>query len=405
MILQHLSLNGLISTMSTTRRHFLALVGAAICVASLSGIAQTVPLESPQGIAKSLVPFVERHELAGAVVAVANKDKILCLEAVGYADVAKRQAIKTDGIFWIASMSKPITATAFMMLVDEGKVNLDDPVEKYLPEFKGQMVIAEKDETHVVLKKPKHPITVRNILSHTSGLAFKSAVEEPTMDMLTLQKAVRSYAAAPLLHEPDSKYLYSNAGINTAARIIEVVSGMPYEVFMDQRVFQPLGMKDTTFWPDKKQLKRLVTPAKPNAKKDGLETTTINQLTYPLDSALRQPMPAGGLFSTAADVTRFCQMILNGGEWNGKRYVSAAAIAEMGKRQTPAELKESYGLGWSSAPNEFGHGGALATNMTIHKDKGLVTVYMVQHSGYAGPDGGKNIQPTFRKAAFEKFEK
>ena len=391
--------------MNTSRRHFLALIGAVICAASLNVSAQTVPVNSPQGIAKSLVPFVQKHELAGAVVVVANKDKVLSMETVGYADVPKQVPMKADAVFWIASMSKPITATALMMLVDEGKVNLDDPVEKYLPEFKGQMVIAEKDDNHVLLKKPKHPITVRNVLSHTSGLPFKSAVEEPTMDMLTLQKAVRTYAAAPLLHEPDSKYLYSNAGINTAARIIEVVSGMPYEVFMDLRIFQPLGMKDTTFWPQKEQLKRLVTPHKPNAKKDGLETTTINQLTYPLDSALRQPMPAGGLFSTAADVTRFCQMILNGGEWNGKRYVSAAAIAEMGKRQTPAELKESYGLGWSSAPNEFGHGGALATNMTIHKDKGLVTVYMVQHQGYAGPDGGKNIMPTFRKAALEKFGK
>lgn len=391
--------------MNTSRRHFLGLIGAAICAASLNVSAQTVPVNSPQGIAKSLVPFVQKHELAGAVVVVANKEKVLSMETVGYADVPKQVPMKADAVFWIASMSKPITATALMMLVDEGKVNLDDPVEKYLPEFKGQMVIAEKDDNHVLLKKPKHPITVRNVLSHTSGLPFKSAVEEPTMDMLTLQKAVRTYAAAPLLHEPDSKYLYSNAGINTAARIIEVVSGMPYEVFMDLRIFQPLGMKDTTFWPQKEQLKRLVTPHKPNAKKDGLETTTINQLTYPLDSALRQPMPAGGLFSTAADVTRFCQMILNGGEWNGKRYVSATAIAEMGKRQTPAELKESYGLGWSSAPNEFGHGGALATNMTIHKDKGLVTVYMVQHQGYAGADGGKNIQPTFKKAAFEKFGK
>ncbi|HEY1173311.1 MAG TPA: serine hydrolase domain-containing protein [Verrucomicrobiae bacterium] len=391
--------------MNITRRNFIAVIGAAICFHTYIANAENIPADSPKGIANSLVGFVEQNVLAGAVTAVVDKNGIQSLESVGYSDVAQKQPMKTDGIFWIASMSKPITATALMMLVDEGKVKLDDPVEKYLPEFKGQMVIAEKDDNHVLLKKPTRPVTVRNILSHTSGLNFKSPVEEPTLDMLTLQKAVRSYAAMPLLHEPDSKYLYSNEGINTAGRIIEVVSGMSYETFLDVRLFEPLGMKDTTFWPNQKQLKRLVTPHKPNAKKDGLEATKISQLTYPLDSRLRQPMPGGGLFSSTSDVARFCQMILNGGELNGKRYISEASIAEMGKRQTPAELKESYGLGWSSGKDQFGHGGALATNMTIYKDKGLALIYMVQHQGYAGPDNGKTIQPTLYKAAFEKFGK
>ena len=142
-----------------------------------------------------------------------------------------------------------MTATALMMLVDEGKVNVDDPVEKYLPEFKGQWVKAEQDTDHMLLKRPVHPITVKNVLSHTSGLPFSSPLEQPTLDLLPLAARVRSYAMLPLEFEPDSKYQYSNAGINTAGRIIEVVSGMPYEQFMEQRLFQPLGMKDTTFWP------------------------------------------------------------------------------------------------------------------------------------------------------------
>ena len=121
-------------------------------------------------LADSLQPFVDNHTLAGAVVLVADRDKVLDLEAVGYADVAAGTPMKTDDLFWIASMSKPITATGLMMLVDEGKVKLDDPVEKYLPEFKDQWVIAEQDKDHMLLKRPTHPITVRNILSHTSGL-------------------------------------------------------------------------------------------------------------------------------------------------------------------------------------------------------------------------------------------
>ena len=268
-------------------------------------------------------PFVDRQELAGAVMLVADKDKVLAAEAVGWADIAAQKPMQTDSMFWIASQSKPITAAALMMLVDEGKVNVDDPVEKYLPEFQGQMVVAEKDAEHVLLRRPKHPITVKNVLSHTSGLPFKSALEEPTLDLFPLAARVRSYAMTPLEFEPDSKYQYSNAGINTAARIIEVVAGMPFERFLDERLFQPLGMKDTTFWPSDEQVARIAKSYKPGPGNQGLEETTIGQLYYPLtDRTQRFPMPAGGLFSTAHDMARFYQMLLNGGQLDGKRYLS-----------------------------------------------------------------------------------
>ncbi len=134
---------------------------------------------SPPSIAETLQPFVDRQALAGAVALVADKDKVLGITTVGYADVTAKAPMPPNALFWIASMSKPVTAAAVMMLVDEGKIHLDDPVETYLPEFKGQMVVSEKDDAHVLLKKPAHPITVRNVLSHTSGLPFKSALEEP----------------------------------------------------------------------------------------------------------------------------------------------------------------------------------------------------------------------------------
>lgn len=184
-----------------------------------------VAAEPPAKAAAILQPFVDRHALAGAVALVASGEKVLSVETVGFADIKAQKAMTENALFWIASQSKPMTAAAVMMLVDEGKLSLDDAVEKYLPEFKGQMVIAEKDGEHVLLKKPKHPITIRNVLAHTSGLAFKSGVEEPTLDNLSLRLAVRSYAMMPLQFEPDSKFLYSNAGINTAARVLEVVSG------------------------------------------------------------------------------------------------------------------------------------------------------------------------------------
>jgi len=347
----------------------------------------------------AVAPFVESNSLAGAVLLVADKEHVLSLTAAGYTDVAAGKPMPTDALFWIASQSKPITATALMILVDEGEVALDDPVEKFLPEFKELWLTVEDDDEHVLLKKPKHPITVRNVLSHTSGMPFKSLMEQPTLDLLPLRDAARSYAMTPLQFEPDTKFWYSNAGINTAGRIIEVVSGMAYEDFLDQRLFEPLGMNDTTFWPNERQLQRLAKPYKPNADKNGLEETTITQLRYPLDDRRRQPMPAGGLFSTAADVGRFCRMVLRGGELDGRRYLSESAVAQMTSKQTGDSIKDGYGLGWSTGGGSFGHGGAYSTNMTIDAKRGRITVYMVQHAGFPG-NGGEALG-AFRKAADE----
>ena len=384
------------SNWASHRLPFVALFFAAIEMASSVGWPQTAPSRSANGIAGVLLPFVERHTLAGAVTLVASKDKVLSLEAVGWADIAMRKPMKTDALFWIASQSKPMTATALMMLVDEGKVNVEDPVENYLPEFKGQMLVVEQDQEHMLLKRPARPITVRDVLSHTSGLPFASRVE-PRIDLHPLREAAISYALTPLKSQPGTRYDYSNAGINTAGRIIEVVSGMPYEQFMETRLFKPLGMKDTTFWPTEEQVSRLAKSYKPDAVRTGLEETTINQLTYPLTNRDRGPSPAGGLFSTAHDVARFCQMILNGGVLDGRRYVSEAAVKQMTSKQTGDAIKEGYGFGWSTGGGSFGHGGAYATHMGIDSQRGLITVFMVQHAGFPG-DGGKSLG-AFRQAA------
>lgn len=318
----------------------------------------------------ALGPFVERGALAGAVALVSDKDRTLSVDAVGYADIAAKKPMTADALFWIASQTKPITAAALMMLVDEGKVKLDDPVAKYLPEFAGVKLATGE--------KPKAAMTVRHLLSHTSGMPFGSAKEKPTLDGLTLADAVASYVATPLHSEPGAKYVYANSGINTAGRIIEVVSGMPYETFLQKRLFGPLGMKDTTFRPTKEQLSRLAKGYRPG--KDGaLEETKVAQLTYPLDDARRQPMPGGGLFSTAEDVATFCRMVLNGGTRGMTRFLSESSVKEMTTKQTGA-LKESYGLGWQAGPT-YGHGGAWATSMTVDPKRGRVTVWLVQHTG------------------------
>ena len=353
--------------------------------------------EAPEEPAASLQPFINRGELAGATTLVATVDGVSSLQAVGFADREAGRPMRTDSVFWIASMSKPITATALMMLVDEGKVRLDDPVERHLPEFRGQRLSAGVVDGRAAFKKPAHPITVREILSHTSGLPFSTDKEKPTLDLHTLAERTRSYAATPLEAEPGTRYRYSNAGFNTAGRIIEVVSGQAYEDFLDERLFRPLGMTDTTFRPDAGQIARLATSYKPGPGGETLEPFKITQLKYPLDDPGRRPMPAGGLFSTASDMGRFCRMILNRGEWEGKRLVSEQSVAEMTRKQT-GSLPENYGLGWSITGSSFGHGGAYATNKAIDPTHGRVFVFLVQHAGFPHDRGGE-ILSTFLKAA------
>src|SRR5262249_51596634 len=158
---------------------------------------------------------------------------------------------------------------------------------------------------------------------------------------------------------------------NTAGRIIEVVAKMPYEKFLQEKLFDPLKMKDTTFWPDEKQVARLAKSYRPNKAKDGLEETKIGQLIYPLSDRKRQPMPAGGLFSTASDLANFCRMMLNGGTLDGKQYLSKEAVKEMTQDQTGG-LKPTWGLGWAAGKEgePYGHGGAHGTDMKVDPKKG-----------------------------------
>ena len=379
------------------------LILALTCLAP----ALTSPLKAQEPkanrLSQAVSPFVDRHELAGAVMLVANKDGILATQSVGWADIEAQKPMANDHLFWIASQSKPITAAAVMILVDEGKLHLDDPVEKYLPEFRGLMYTAEKSDNQKLLKKTARPITLRDTLSHTSGMPFKSALEEPTLDAWPLALRVKSYAMTPLDHPPGSRYQYSNAGINTAARVVEVVSGKPFETFLNERLLQPLGMSQTTFWPSPTQAARIATAYKPGPDKKGLLPTQIEQLHYPLaDRAQRFPMPAGGLFSTAHDLSRFYRMLLNDGELDSRRILSKNAVQELTRKQTPESLKDNYGLGFAvNPPITFGHGGAYSTNTTADRGRNLVLVWLVQHAGFPGE--GEKAQAIFRQSAEQLY--
>ena len=336
------------------------------------------PRPDPSTLAAKLQHYVDEQMMAGAVLLVADKDKTLDLEAFGWSDVAAKKPMRPNDLFWIASMTKSITAAALMMLVDEGKVSVDDPVEKYIPEF-ANLKVKRPDGT---LTPPSHPLLVREILSHTSGMGFLNSKDRHRIDSVPLADSVQHALLEPLQSDPGTKYSYSNEGIDAAGRIVEIVSGIPYEKFLRDRLITPLGMVDTTFWPTADQVQRLAKTYKTTTDKKAMEEVRTPYLTYPLDGPNRYPAPGGGLFSTAADVSRFCQMLLNSGTFEGKTYLSKEAVLTMTTRQTgPLLPNNSYGFGILSSGDgkSFGHGGALKTSMGV--DHGQVRVFLVQKDG------------------------
>lgn len=357
------------------------------------------PKPSPERhpVAAALQPFVDRGWIAGAVTLVADRDRILALDAIGYADRPRRRRMTPDCLFWIASITKPITGAAFMMLVDEGKVRVTDPVEKHLPEFADLRVVAKRTKARTVLVRPNRRITLRDVLTHTSGMPMCSPLEKPTLDLLPLAVAARSYAMTPLEFQPGRRYSYSNCGINTAGRVMEVVSGVPYEEFLARRLLKPLGMRDTTFVPTRAQLSRLASPHEPNTAKTRLVDSRISPLKYPLDDPSRRGFPGGGLFSTARDLARFAQMVLRGGALGGTRFLSRAAVRQMTRRH----VANGYGLGWSVDKDVVGHGGSLGSKMLIHRKRGLITIFLGQHAGHLG-EGAKAAE-TYVKVALETW--
>ncbi len=352
-----------------------------------------------------LKPFLDDKQIAGAVVLVADGARVLHVEGVGYADLASMRKMEPDALFWIASMTKPITCTALMMLVDEGKVDVEAAVSKYLPEFRDQWLIVERDDAHRLLKKPAQPMRVRDLTSHTSGITKNlSFPGVPGGDDLPLPVRVAALALQPLESEPGAKYHYTNGGIAVVGRLIEKVSGLSYAEFLQRRLFDPLGMNDTTFWPTEAQTARLATGHRPTKDRTGLELAPLDGFRRPLNDRTRHPMPGGGLFSTAADLAKFCQMILGQGTYQGRRYLSPALVQQMTTRQTAAGIPESYGFGWTTNGGFAAHAGAWKTNMSVHSAAGLITVFLVQNAAWR-TDEGKKAEPAFRHAALASFGK
>src|SRR6266513_6258117 len=349
------------------------------------------------GIGAAMQEMVAKNEIAGAVTVVVTKDKLVHLESTGLADVAAKRPMTPDTLFWIASMTKPVTGAAILILQDEGKLNVADPVAKYLPGFA---------DLKTPSGKPAN-LTITQILTHTSGLGEASGPD--AQKAKTLADLVPLWLAAPMQYEPGEKWKYTQSGINAAGRIVEVVSGMTFDAFLQKRLFEPLGMATTTFYPTAGQWARLATAYAKNKDTGALEPVPPRA---DFGSRDHPPQGNGGLYSTAPDYARFCQMLLNGGSLAGRRYLSAAALKFLSTPQTgnlPTGFfqNDTYGnrgtnYGWGIgtcvlraphdgvaemlSPGSYGHGGAWGTQAWIDPVKGVAYVLMVQRSNFPNSD-------------------
>lgn len=401
---------------------------AALLLAVLALRPLTAAEFNPQKLAEipqRMQKFVDQpgpQQVAGMVVVVGDSKGIALIEALGQQNIEAKQPMPKDALFRIASMTKPITAVAIMMLEQEEKLSVADPVEKHLPEFKGQMLLETRevgDEKLKVLKKPSRPITIRDLLTHTSGLpgGYPPGVAEMYFQRdRNLAEAIGIMSQRPLDFEPGSKWSYCNTGIDTLGRIIEVCSGQAYESFLQDRIFRPLGMKDTTFYPGAQQLERLAELYA--VKDDKLTSAGWVLIGNPQDA--RHPIPAGGLFSTGSDLAKLYQVMLRGGTLGNSRFLSETGHREMTSLQT-GDLKcgftpgMGFGYGWAvvkepqgvhamMSAGTYGHGGAFGTQGWLDPHQDLFVILLIQRTGMQNADAS-DLRRELQAAAVEAIKK
>ena len=371
-------------------------VGLAV---SPQAAAPTMPRATPDAVGLAsqtlqeataqLRQLVADHVIAGAVAGVARHGKLVYVEPVGLQDLATRVPMQERTLFRIYSMTKSVTAVAVMMLHEKGQVSLDDPVEKFLPEFAHVMV---QPDTSAPARKPTRSVTMRDLMLHTSGLSHRTSDLYRRLGVRsrvdTLPRFVAKIARAPLMEDPGTVFRYSESS-SVLGRIVEVVSGKPFDVFLKERVFDPLEMRDTSFWVAPDATSRLATVYQPNAE-GGLLPIETEVTPFTDKPALVEG--AVGLVSTVPDYLAFCQMLLNMGELGGARLLKAETVAMMTMNGLSPEVLRSRGgtQGWglinaniqmsptSTTVAEYSWDGTAGTIFWVDPHREMITVLMMQ---------------------------
>ena len=402
-------------------RRRLAVVLAALSLtaaAAVSGRPEDVGLSSErlQRINETVQRYIDSGQITGAVTMVSRKGRTAHFEAHGLMDLESKAPMRKDAIFRMASMSKPVTGVAILMLMEDGKVRLTDPVSRFIPEFKNTKVAIVKTaavspgappaagtpprDPEIYTVPAEREITIRDLMTHTSGLesggagSREGARMSPRNTSSTLAAYVPALGVVPLDFQPGTQWRYSAlAGIETLGRIVEVASGQTFDQFLKARLFDPLGMKDTAFYPTDDRMPRVVTLYE---RKDGKlsRTETPSWLaTKTLFSG------GGGLWSTPEDYMQFAQMLVNGGVLNGKRLLSPRTVDLMasnhvgdlysgiGQRQhgmgfglTVEVVLDNVAANRRESNGSFGWDGAFGTHFLVDRKEQLVGLLMVQES-------------------------
>jgi CubicO group peptidase (beta-lactamase class C family) len=398
-----------------------------LCLTTAARAYDTAPVSDPQalGFSPSRLERIARWQqsqvdagaLTGAVAAIARGGRVAYLRAVGFRDHAKTIPLKEDAIFRIASMTKPVTAVAAMMLVEEGRLDLAAPVDRYLPEFKDMMVAVERKDpvtgaTELAREPQKRPMTVEDLLRHTAGLVPRrediKAMDGVLRQDETLADLVSALAKLPLAHQPGEVWVYSWS-FDVLGRVIEVASGQPLDRFLENRLFQPLGMVDTGFSVPPEKVSRLID--RPAGR---------GRIVWDVTKPTTLFRGGGGLVSTAADYLRFCQMLLNGGELDGVRILKAATVRRMTTNALPSDIRfaedfvmgpkagSTWGLGFAvrndpdqslgvpGSVGSFSWSGSLGTYFWVDPGEQLIAVQLIQ----VAPDAGVPFDHIFRDLTY-----
>ena len=390
--------------------------------------------QSPEAVGISPIQLKKAEEMltrkigekriAGTVALVARKGQIVYYNALGMNDIENNIAMKKDNIFRIMSMSKAVTSVAVMMLYEEGRFSLDEPVSKYIPAFSNPQVLTEinKQDSSYKAHPAKKQITIRMLLNHTSGIPYDNEIffknnipRYYSTEKITLADIIPKIAALPLVHEPGEKFTYG-LNIDVLGYFVEIISGEKLDAFFKKRIFDPLGMVDTYFFLPENKYNRLVTVYEEIGKTEGISRKPVSHWTdYPKSGAKTYFSGGAGLSSTAMDYAKFCQMLLNGGTFNNKRLLGRKTIELMTTNQI-GDLEvwdrgNKFGLGFEifaekghakipSSVGAFEWGGMYYTLYWVDPKEDLIGVLLFQ----VFPTKGWGIENQFKQMIYQSLE-